>query len=89
MLEKVRKSKPRVQKAPKHRPKQTPSVFTGGRGNGDRGELATSGSWKDKVSHMPKQIQQFFGQRKGEKPSDTGLLVNDNTEPLIVKGKSY
>ena len=84
VLEKVRKNKPRVQKAPKQT-KSSASIFTGGRRNRDRGdELVSSASWKDK---MPKQIQRLFGQ-KSEKHSSgaAGMMINHDTrEPLLVK----
>jgi hypothetical protein len=84
VLDKVRKNKPRVQKAPKQ-PKPSASIFTtGGRGSKpDRDDQASSASWKDK---MPKQIKQLFGQKKNEPSGDAGMIVNHDTrEPLLVK----
>ena len=83
VLDKVRKNKPRIQKAPKQ-PKPFASIFTTGvRRSKDEQEAASSASWKDK---MPKPIKQLFGQKKSETAGDAGMVINHDTrEPLLVK----
>ena len=58
VLEKVRRNKPRQQKAPKSRP------VGAGSDHEDGGHVA--GLWRDRI--MPKQIQQFFGRKKEKYP---------------------
>ena len=86
VLDKVRKNKPRVQKAPKQSKPASASIFTAGGGrNRDQDELVSSSSWKDR---MPRQIKQLFGQKKSADkypPGDAGMVINHNIrEPLLV-----
>ena len=62
VLEKVHKSKPRQQKAPKSCP-------VGGVDRDDGGYAA--GSWKDR---MPRPIQQLFSRKKEKYPISSQML---------------
>ena len=73
VLEKVRKNKPRQQKAPKSRP-------VGGGDRDDGGHAA--GSWKDR---MPRPIQQLFS-RKKEKYPISSQMSPDTNEPFLRGG---
>lgn len=82
VLAKVHKNKPRVQKMPSRKARLS------GESNGIDSSH-TSSSWKDRL-HIPRQIQQLFGQNNREKfPVGGDRLSPETREPLLEKGAGY
>ena len=76
VLAKVRKNKPRVQKMPNRQPRAKGYV------DGEGG-VQVSTSWKDRL-HVPKQIQQLFGQTNKREKFPGGLGLSPETrQPLL------